>query len=232
MNWLLIAVILFLAYSAYKGHKDGFIRTVFSVFSVIAALILSGLFSPVVGKAVRNNKKIYNTIEKHVSKNLKLDKDMKKKSGQKKAIEKLSLPGSLKTALIENNNDEIYRALKIDDFKKYVSHYITNVIINSGAYLVTFFLIITALFILANALNLITRLPVINGLNKTAGFLTGILKGLVLLWIFCILLTTVSGTKFGLAIYGMINDSWILSRIYDNNLLLKGVTDMAKILFI
>lgn len=43
---------------------------------------------------------------------------------QRIAIEKLNLPQSMKDALIENNNSEVYQLLGVDHFIEYVSTYL------------------------------------------------------------------------------------------------------------
>lgn len=74
--------------------------------------------------------------------------------------------------------------------------------------------------------NLLSRLPVIHTMNKMGGMLVGLLKGLILLWLICIVITIMSGTEAGIYLYGQINESPFLKYIYDNNMIMALITGL------
>ena len=235
MNWLVIAVAAVLVVFALKGRKVGFIKTIFSIFSIIIAIVVSSALSPYVSKALRTNDKFYNYINERVEDviNLKVeDKDKTTVSEQAEAISKLSLPESIKKNLLENkNNSEVYKALHVDTFKEYVNGYITTIAINAIAFIITYLIVTILLFAVCIALNIISKLPIINGLNKTAGLLVGLFEGLLVIWMLCIVLTAFSSTESAQKLFEMIKESQFLSCLYDNNLLIRFITNMAKVLF-
>lgn len=231
MNWLLIAVVLILVGYAIKGGKVGFIKTVFSIFSVVIALVLSITISPSVGKILQNNEKINTSITTRIEKIIKLEETDTKVTDEVEVINGLNLPKSLKNSLIENNNTEMYKALSIHNFKEYISSYLAAVIINALSFIIVFIVINIILLVLSSILGIISKLPILNGLNKTAGILVGLLQGLIVIWVLCIVLTASLGTKSGQYIYELVNQSKLLSSIYNNNILLNVVTNLAKILF-
>ncbi|WP_167958978.1 CvpA family protein [Anaerosporobacter faecicola] len=235
MNWLVIAVAAVLAAFAYKGRKTGFIKTVFSIFSIIIAIVVSSAVSPYVSKTLRENEKFYNYIYDRVEEVVNLKVEEKEKttvSEQTEAIDKLSLPESIKKNLKENkNNSEVYKALHVDTFKEYVNGYIATLVINAISFLITYVVITVILIIICGALNIISKLPIINGLNKTAGLLVGVFEGLLVIWLLCIILTAFSSTQAAQNMFELIQESRFLSSLYNNNLLLRCVTNMAKVLF-
>lgn len=231
MNWLLIVVLVILVFYAFKGKREGFIKTVFTLFSLIFALFLTATFSPYISKVLQNNEKVYTYVSGAVSKIVQVEKEDGTVTEQVEDIKGLSLPQSLKNALIENNNGEVYKALAINGFKEYVNNYLTCVVINALSFILTLIIINFILFLLANTLDIISKLPLINGLNKSAGFIIGLVHGLVVIWVLCILLTCFGGTEWGGNIYKLISESSFLTIIYDNNLLLSVITNMAKVLF-
>ena len=235
MNWLVIAVAAVLVVFALKGRKVGFIKTIFSIFSIIIAIVVSSALSPYVSKALRTNDKFYNYINERVEDviNLKVeDKDKTTVSEQAEAISKLSLPESIKKNLLENkNNSEVYKALHVDTFKEYVNGYITTIAINAIAFIITYLVVTILLFAVCVALNIISKLPIINGLNKTAGLLVGLFEGLLVIWMLCIVLTAFSSTETAQKLFEMIKESQFLSCLYNNNLLIRLITNMAKVLF-
>lgn len=233
MNWLLVAVVILLAGYAIRGRYVGFIKTTFAIFSILIALILSMSLSPFISKYLQKNETFYTFVNERIAEGLHLKEKVKETSTAKEtqAIDKLNLPKSLKDALIENNNTEVYKALAAESFSGYVSGYLTVVVINAVSFLGTYLIIKILLFLIAKVLDLISKLPILNGLNKTAGLLVGLLQGLAVLWVLCIVLTAFSTSKIGQELFKMINDSRILTSIYDNNLLLKIITNIAKVLF-
>ena len=87
------------------------------------------------------------------------------------------------------------------------------------------------MYIISKTLDIISKLPLINGLNKTAGLFVGFIHGIVMVWVGCIILTALSSTKFGESLFILINESPILSSIYNNNLLLTFITNLGELLF-
>ena len=235
MNWLVIVVAFILAAFAFKGRKVGFIKTVFSIFSIGIAIVVSSAVSPYISKALRTNDKFYNYIYDRVEDVVKLKVDKEEKNSvteQANAIDKLSLPESIKKKLQENkNNSEVYKALKVDTFKEYVNGYITTLVINAIAFIITYVVVTIILIIICAALNILSKLPIINGLNKTAGLLVGLFEGLLIVWMLCIVLTAFSSTKSAQTIFELVKESQFLSSLYNNNLLLRCITNMAKVLF-
>lgn len=231
MNWLLVAVALLLIGFAAKGGHVGFIKTVFSISALVVSLVLSVSLSPYVSKEMQNNKWIKDYMMERIEKVINLEEKNTKVTDEVEIIEGLNLPKALKNALRENNNTEVYKTLAIRSFKEYISSYLTVVIINSISFFIVFVIINVVLFILASALDILSKLPVLNGLNKTAGILVGLLQGLIVVWILCIVLTMFSTEKIGQNLFSLINQSKFLSNIYNNNMLLKATTDIAKAFF-
>lgn len=231
MNWLLIVVAVFLAAYMIRGYSNGLIKTAFSIFAVLIALILAVTISPYVSKVIQGNEKVFEFIDDRVSTSVNKEKEETIETEQTNAINELHLPNSLKKALIENNNPEVYKVFKVDSFQKYISNYISCIILNAISFVFVFALAMILIKILANALDLISKLPIINGLNKMGGILIGFMHGLIVLWVLCIVLTAFSSTAIGVTLFEHINSSRLLTVIYDNNLLLSVVTNIAKVFF-
>lgn len=223
MNWLLIVVIVLLIGYAVSGIKRGFIKTIFSLASIIVALILTILLSPTVNDMLTKNEKIYGKISENVEKVFALKEAEVEDTDQEDLINDLPLPASIKETLIENKNKGI------ENINEYIVDYMTGIIINALAFILTFIVIRILLWAISLALDLISKLPVLNQINKAAGLAAGILHGLIIVWLLFILLTVFGGSEFGQKAFAMIDDSVILSTIYNNNLLLGFITRATKI---
>ncbi len=231
MNWLLVVVLIILISNAVIGMKVGFIKTVFSLVSLILALILTMWISPIVKNYMNENEKFYNGIATKVEKLLPFGEDEIVEEEQPKAIEGLSVPKSIKEGLLKNNTAESYKEMAITSFKQYVSRYLTGVIINSLSFIVTFVAILILLWVIFMALDLISKLPLLNQVNKTAGLLAGLVHGLIVVWLFFILLNVFGGTAFGQSVMKLVGENEVLSIIYNNNILLKFITGATKLIF-
>ena len=230
MNWLLIAVLAILVINSLIGMKVGLIKTVFSLCSMIAALLLTIWISPYVNDFIKGNEKFCDKINIRVEKVLPMLEDKSNQSEQVSAIDGLKLPQSLKKSLIENNNNEAYRNLEVTGFKEYVSRYLTGIVINALAFTLTFVIILILLWVISIALDIVGKLPLLKQVNKTAGLVAGLIHGLVIVWMFFIVLTVFQSSELGQKAMEMIGDSQILSFIYNNNFLLDSVTSATKIL--
>jgi uncharacterized membrane protein required for colicin V production len=211
--------------------KVGFIKTVFSLVSLILALILTIWISPMVKDYMKGNEKFYNGIATKVEKLLPFGEEEVVEEEQSLAIEGLSVPKSIKEELLENNTAESYKEMAITSFKEYVSRYLTGVIINSLSFIVTFVAILIILWVIFMALDLISKLPLLNQVNKTAGLLAGLVHGLIVVWLFFILLNVFGSTAFGQSIMKLVGENEVLGIIYNNNILLKFITGATKIIF-
>lgn len=170
-----------------------------------------------------NNERIYGKITEKVEKVFALDEAEVEGTDQEDLISGLPLPASIKETLLENKNEGI------KNINEYIVEYMTGIIINALAFILTFIAIRIILWAISLALDLISKLPVLNQINKMAGLAAGILHGLIIVWLLFLLLTVFGGSELGQKAFAMIDDSAILSAIYNNNLLLGFVTRAAKI---
>lgn len=240
MNILLIVVIAVLVVSAFSGMKRGLIKTVFSMFSMLVALLLTAVFSPIITKQLQTNEKVVGYFSEKVAAVLpfeggeeQLGEQGSKSAGTKdqgEFLESLPLPESIRKSLLENNRQNFYQALGVKTFKEYLSNCLACMIISALSFVGTFLIVFVLLKMLCFSLDLISKLPLLNQANHLLGMAAGLLNALIVIWILCIVLTAFSSTEFGRKLMLMINESSFLSFIYNNNLLLGKVTDFTKLL--
>lgn len=143
------------------------------------------------------------------------------KDAQIKQIENSALPSFMKNIILENNNSEIYSELNVSSFPEYVASYISRMVIKIVSFLVTFLLAIIIVRALMAAVDIIGELPVVGLLNRFAGALAGIFVALLIVWIAFLILTLVYTTAVGKMCFELIEDSAILTFLYDKNILLQ-----------
>lgn len=227
MNWLLIIVLAIIVINALIGRKVGLVKIVFSLFSFIIALFLTTWISPSVNDMILKNESFYQKTSQKVE-NVLFSKGEEsindnEAEDEGKLIDSLPLPKTIKDTLQENKEKQEA------NIKSYISSHVTDIVINALAFVLTFIVIFIALWVLSIALNIISKLPIINQINKIAGLLVGSLQGLLIVWILFVLLTVISGLEFGQNAIEQINDSKILTYIYDKNILLNIVMSAATL---
>ncbi len=231
MNWLVIIVGIVILGNAIRGMKVGFIRTVFSLVSMVLAVILTIWISPLMKDFLKSNEKFYDGITYRIEKMLPFSTEKVAEKEENDLIEELKLPKSIKQSLKENNTLEKQRELAADSFQNYISRYLAEIIINALSFILTFIIISALLWVVCMALNIISKLPLIHSVNKTAGLLVGCVQGLFEVWLFFILLTVFGSITFGQKLLEMIGESEILSLLYNNNILLRFITGATKFIF-
>ena len=231
MNWLTFIVILFFVFFFWLGMKKGLIKMVYSVVILAAGVILSMFLNPFVSTFLHNNNSIYQFVYQAVEENVPLEGKVKTLHQETNAIDALPLPELIRQKLKENNNAEVYEAMAVKSFKTYVYKYITNMILNGISYISVYIIITVVLFAIARTLDLISKLPVLKEMNQLAGGVVGLIEGLLVFWVFCTVLAIFSGTGWAQKLYEMLNESAILSFLYNGNLIMKLIMGLKTSFF-
>jgi len=225
-NWLSVIAGVYLLGMVLYGHHRGFIRLVVSIFAMILSLTVVRVSLPAVTTYLKENTTLQQTVSQNIVKAAGLAQEQSsgeeisdKPSAQRTIIENLNLPHAVKSALIENNNSEIYQMMGVQAFTDYVGNYLADTIINSAGFVLLFAAVYMASKLIIRWLDIIARLPIISGINKLAGAIAGGLEGLLFLWLACLLVTAFSGTEWGMMITRQIESSQWLSFLYSHNLL-------------
>ncbi|RHP54004.1 CvpA family protein [Clostridium sp. AF29-8BH] len=197
-----------------------------SAVSLVLSLGVVHFGAPSVANLLRSNEVVYQAVEDSVTKFIQKDDEAENEavdaappSVQRSIIEEMELPEQLKDALLENNNSEVYEALGVSSFTHYVSRYLANSLIN----IISFFLLFAAVFgglrVLSVSLNVVSRLPIISGLNRLAGAVLGGAEGIFFVWIAALLITLFSATAIGELFLNQIESNIWLTWLYDHNML-------------
>lgn len=115
---------------------------------------------------------------------------------------------------------DVMEAIELIGMDEAVSGYLADIVLQVVAFLTTFLLVSVLVQGVLFSLGIVAKLPVLHGLNKTAGLVLGLAEGIFFVWIFFFAVTVCAGTKPGGQLLWMIADSELLSFIYRRNLLL------------
>ncbi len=213
---LLIGVIAFLAIMAGVGYKKGFVKIVLSLVATIVTIILATILtfpvSAILKSATPLYDNIYESVESVVKENEVVDVE---------SINNLDLPKSILNPIVENVGEAT------STVQEYVAESISDTILNAIVFLALIIIVGILVRILISVLDIFSKLPIINGINKSIGAIIGLIYGLVIIWIACLVLAACSDKSWAQSLFAQINDNSLLSLIYNNNMVIWIV---AKVL--
>ncbi len=231
MNWLLIVVIGIIIFNGWRGKRKGFIKAVFTIFSTIIAIVITLWISPYITKMLQNNDNIMNFVNTKVEELTMPDDSVDKKTEEVQYIEELPVPLLIKSILSENNNSDVYSVLSVNNFGSYVNNVLSVFLINIGAFLFIFIMVKIILHIISTTLDLVSSLPILSGINSIAGLLVGLVYGIIVVWVGFTVITLFANYEFPQYLITQINESELLSSLYNYNVILIILTDSSKVLF-
>lgn len=225
MNWTDIVVIVILILNTLLAYKVGFIKTCVNFFSTIISLVLAYNLCPHISTFLRD-KGLLNNISASIKSTLNIKDAVEQTTlnTQTDFINSLELPKFLKSALIENNNSEVYNFFNVSNIEDYIVNYISNMCLNVISLILTFLLVFIIIKVVAGVLDLISKLPVLNFTNKTLGAVLGFVKGMIIVWIICVVITLFYSNPTLHPIIIAIDNSLIAKMFYNNNGLIFMVT--------
>lgn len=238
MNWLLIGVGVIFFIGMIVGYARGFLKIVVSFGVTLATVILVVTITPKAADLLKKYTPIDDAIQKKMVMMMTPDIGEIDFTGtelgeieiprqkQIELLEKANLPAVFRNGLLENNNSEAYKVLKVKSFPEYVGAYLSDIIIKMVAFLLTFVIMTILVRAVIFALDIITALPVIKGLNRFAGAFVGMLIALVIVWIGFFVITLVYNTQIGNQCFQWIGESEFLTFLYDKNIILEFATKL------
>lgn len=223
-TWLGIAVLALIAAACIMGFRKGFVKEIVSVFFMLISFLLVWAVNPYVNTFVKEYTPVYDTIQDRcqtlVSEQIGNKKTLDKEE-QNQVMENMELPDLLKNALVENNTAETYRYLAVSTFTEYISDSLAVMVVNGISFLISFVLSAAVIKLLGFILNVLTKLPVINGINKIAGAAVGGIKCIIFIWIAFLVLTLLCNTTLGQQGMALIQQDAFLNFLYSQNVFVK-----------
>lgn len=232
MNILSIVILLVVLLFMVRGYRKGLVQMVASMTTLILTIFLVSIATPHISNALKTQTPVYNMIEEKCEDFIKSGTDqISSKIEESEWIENLKIPGFLQEMIKENNNTVSYEKMNVDSFGEYISHFLATMILNVLSYIITFIAALILIKVIAGALGLLTHLPVIHSMNRILGAAMGLIQSLFLIWLFLLVVTLFGNTEWGDYIMKMINDSSVLTALYDANIYI-GIFDNIMKFFV
>ena len=204
-----------------QAYRKGFVRAALNFLPMVAALAATRFLTPTVSELLRKTP-FFDALTNTVGNGLHLENTIGDAAMQTQTdiIQSMHLPDFLKESLVENNNPVIYHLLDVESLQSYIAGFLANICINIISVLLVFIVVWLAVKFVLKALNLISKLPVLNFFNRACGFLVGLLKGLCVAWLICFVLTFFQCNSAFDFFFDALNLTHVALPLYENNILM------------
>lgn len=228
----LIIGIVFLV-NVIIGWAHGLFRVLISVAGVIAGILIGLYFAPTVSGYLKENTDTDEKLAVYIAHELDFSKDSdnESKGVQVEIIEGLPLPNVMKNNILNNNNVETYDVLEAIGVYDYISKSIAVVILNGGVFLVLSLFCVVIFKFLGLLAKGIQSIPIIKSIDRLGGGMLGAIKGLIIIWIFFLVLSITSTIPASQDLTQKVCESNVLELLYENNVLLDIVGNLHNIIF-
>lgn len=201
-----IIIVILIGILCFQGYRKGFIKTLFDTLGVVVSFFLS--------------KELYYIAENFLLKNTKLFVRMHDYFEIKLSDNIVSSLNDNIPAELQNFVSRILSSDAPDAFAAFVDN-ISLLAIRSISYLITFLVIYAVLLALSSMLDLIMKFPILNLTNRIFGGLTGILKGVILLYLVFALAAPLISFMQDKPLTQSVLNSESSKIFYENNILLN-----------
>lgn len=229
---IIIGVLFFIC--VLIGWIQGLFRVIVSVAGLVASIFAAAYVAPHVSGYLEEHTQIDDRLTVYISEELKFsDSDEDTSKGvQVAVINELPLPEGMKENILDNNNSEMYEALDVVGVYDYIAKSVAVVILNAMVFLLLVFICRIFFFFLGKTVDGFSKLPIVRWIDKIGGGLLGAFRGLLLIWIFFLILSITSTSEWSHKLIVEITQFEPLKLLYDNNLLLDIVDDLTRVLFL
>jgi len=226
-----IVVAAILIFFLIWGFHRGFLRILLTTLALVVTVVVAGILTPYVSSLLGSTfigKSIDKKVGTYIEKNIDAPVVNRVSEAQEIVIDKLPLPKFMRSDISEKNTTAEYVAMKVSNFTGYLKVRLVNIILGAIAFVILLILIYLIIRILMGLSKVISKVPIIGGVNRILGAFLGLVEGLLGIWLLCLLVMMLSGTKFGMSAVDVINSNAFLKFFYDNNGIVWGVNALFK----
>lgn len=213
---VLIVCIGILALLGWHGYRMGIVRVLFNILVLVLSVTISGFLVKPISAFVKDNTSLYENVEKSVM-DVIHEHNFADAGTIEEFVEELPFP----EYILEAAEEQIRPVSSTEAIEEIAGEVIASKIFNAIIYVAIIIIVYVVLAVVVGALNIITMLPVIKEVNKLAGLLAGLVCGVIILWLLCLMIQACGSESWAQEIFVQINGNKFLSFIYNNNLIVN-----------
>ncbi|TCO77998.1 CvpA family protein [Marinisporobacter balticus] len=220
MSWLDVLIIVIFTINMIKGWKNGLILSFFYMGSFIIAGIVAKIYYPLVSKYIMVHSTIFIKVQAYIGKRFQTatnDHVVAEGIVENNIFEVLKFPKSIENLLMKSDTMHVYSERAMEGVHSYLSDVLARMFIDFISILILFFAVKILLFIIGHLLDGIASLPVLKQFNRLGGVVFGLVKGLLIVFIFLAIITPfITMMDASIFVEGL-EKSIIANVLYDHN---------------
>lgn len=203
-----LIIIAIMAVCIFLGYKRGLIGVAFKIVSFLIALLVTFVLYIPVSNFVINNTTIDDNIKNAIIEKIADEETVEAK-------EENGMPDMVNDYINQYTTEVKNVGMEV------VAQNISVILVKLAVGLVLFLVVRIALIFVKAIISLVEKIPVIKQFNKAGGTIYGILEGLLIIYIALTIISVISPMIDNTGVLAAINNSYIGSFMYNNNVLLE-----------
>ena len=231
MNWLYIIVMAYIVVSALRGFHKGFIRVVYSMAAILAAVVFVSVTAPYISRMIGQTA-ISQTLEKNCEKYVRSQINQKLDEGvwiQDIELPWLTLPKKLQKELGQSTGKPVAEFLEKQGIYQKAAKTIAGFCVNLAAFFIALLIIMLILIVIGRKLDLLSKTPGIHLANMIFGFIAGIVKAFLVIWTVFLLIKMTAALPSSASLIRLIEENAVLKNLYDQNRILQLLQSMLRL---
>lgn len=222
MNWLLMIVVLVLALYTINGYRKGLLRILYSMVSWVVMLVFVTWATPYISTFIAENTSLYDRIAAYSEMQIREKADERLAEQTQNAAEQANgmegvLPESVLNSISEKTAEAAGNILETEGIYAQAAEGMAGFVLNGISFFVSLAIAMFVLHFVAKLLGIVSKIPVIRGINRYLGIAAGALYGMFIVWIGFYLIAVCSAGEIAAALISYIYESPFLTYIYENN---------------
>lgn len=228
MNWVLILVLLTLAFSVIEGYRKGFLRIVYSLVSWIIVLVFVAWAAPHIDHFLLENTSIYESVEAHCEEAVRQsakERTQTEMEGKESELSELGVkvPDSVINGILEKTSGAADEFLEESGVYEQIAQGLAGFVMEGISFVTALIFAWILVHIISQVLGIVSHIPIIKGINRLLGLFAGGIKGLLLVWLGFYIIALCSTGETGSTLVSYIHDNQFLTFLYENNLVLTMI---------
>ena len=209
------------------GWKRGFLLSVYALFSMIIAVALACVLSPIVSSGLAKTN-LSNKLEVKISSYV--ETQLNDKFGAnanisiEKAADELPLPNFITNKIADGVQDSAAGPIK--SVSNSVGARSAGFVCSLIAFAVVFILVYIVMLVIKSVLKIATKLPLIKQADTIGGILIGFAEGVLFICVVALIISIFSSTQSVQTLLSGIEKSHIAKFIYENNFIGKIISGL------
>lgn len=229
MNWILLVVLAVLILSIWHGYRKGLLRMIYSLVSGIVILILVIWATPYINTFLLENTSIYQTIEENCANRVRQSAEKTLEDGSENMLNQgesdmaklgVNLPNGVLDDIMERTTGAADEFLESSGVYDEIAGEVAGFALNGIAFFAAVIVVSLLMHIISRVLGIVSKIPILSGMNRTLGLFAGGVYGLILVWIAFYIIALCSTSETGKVLITYIYESPLLKFLYENNMVL------------